>query len=123
MSSPPDESACSILEPQRLIQITTGDQNLIERILANFCADIQRQYQSLRDCCKAGSVEQQYIVLHKMKGSVGNIGGKRLEQLLADCGDRTRQGRMAIRDEDVQHIGRELDELLNDIEKTDWAAD
>lgn len=122
MPTPPEKSIYSVLEPQRLIQITDGDQELIDLLLENFCEDIQRQAQLLRDCCHKGSVEQQYLVLHKMKGAVGNIGGKRLEQRLADCCDRTGKDGMAIGDEDVRKIERELNQLLKCIEKTNWTA-
>lgn len=120
MSTLPEEPAYPVLDSQRLIQITDSDQALIDLLLANFCEDIQRQYQALQDCCKNGSVEQQYIILHKMKGAVGNIGGKRLERRLANGCDRTGKDGKAIGEEEVQNLERELNQLLECIEKTVW---
>ena len=122
MSDLPEDPQCPLFDPQRLMQVTDGDRELIDVVLVNFTTDIRHQFQQLQECCRTDDVGRQYVALHKMKGSLGNVGAKQLQRLLADCCDQTRLDGRALSSEDLQRIERELSQTLDCIAGTDWTT-
>jgi HPt (histidine-containing phosphotransfer) domain-containing protein len=123
MTTQPDDLTGPVFDPQRLVRVTDDDPGLIQMLLVNFTEDIQRQFQAFRSRHGKSSIEEQYAALHKMKGSLGNIGAVRLLQQLVGYCERVKLDGIPMSEGEVENLGAELDSLLKQISTTTWKRD
>ncbi|MBW1849896.1 MAG: transporter substrate-binding domain-containing protein [Deltaproteobacteria bacterium] len=70
-----------ILDPDQIYQLMGDDEEMIKEFVEIFLNDVQVQIQRLEEAVQSGRGDDIEKVAHRIKGSAGDVGGKRLRQV------------------------------------------
>jgi two-component system, sensor histidine kinase and response regulator len=108
---------CFILNSEKGASRMGGNRELYGKVLDKYKSTYRDSFLKVNEDLNNGSYEEVKMFLHTLKGSTGTIGGESLYDSLIELEQKTRNHSLEIPKTDLLKIEKELECLLNSIEK------
>lgn len=110
------------LNPDFLLEISGGDQELIEEIVAVFRDDVPPRLDEIDAAMGAGDIAEVARVAHSLKGAAGSLGAERLEALALLLEDAAKGGNASVCGAVQPQLRDALGALLTRLDSETWGA-
>jgi HPt (histidine-containing phosphotransfer) domain-containing protein len=94
-----------------------GEPDVLREVLTTFITDVPRRIDALVEAAAGGRGGDVARGAHSLKGSAGNIGARRLQQLAADLEDAVGHGRVGELRDRADAVRREFATLEHEIRR------
>ena len=95
---------------------------MLTEILTLFLSEASPRIDRLRNAWTAGNIEEVHRTAHSLKGSAGNIGARRLQDVCGQLEDKGKSGDLSGVAPLVDALGAEFDKVEREIRRVLTAA-
>ncbi len=103
-----------VLDPDQIFQLMGDDEEMIKEFVEIFLNDVQVQIGKLEEEMQSGRCEAIERLAHRIKGSAGDVGGRRLSQV-------ARKIEMAAKENSIEDCRKKMPEVSEEFAKLNTA--
>jgi CheY-like chemotaxis protein/HPt (histidine-containing phosphotransfer) domain-containing protein len=81
---PPSSPSVKVFDRDALLGRLMGDNNLYQRVISGFLADVPEMIKALKECVLGNDADSTAACAHKIKGAAANVGGDALVEVLLE---------------------------------------
>jgi HPt (histidine-containing phosphotransfer) domain-containing protein len=81
-----------VFDRESVLEMVDGEVEFVQELVELFLADLPTQLETLRNGIENNDAETVQYTGHRLKGSIGNLGGRRAQYAIRDLEQQARQG-------------------------------